>query len=191
MSNEDRRQASPRALLRVRVLFLLVVPLLFLQIPLRERTEPYPAILLPSGAGLLASTGDFTARETVLVVVDEAGGRTEIEARDLLPDVPSNYHGFVIERGFGLKSGRDVRTRSLSWPGGGLDLQLGRPLTHAQATRTRDWLKERVRSVLGVDPTAIEIETWAVTHHFGAGVGDADVTRALSRTAVVPLGEPG
>jgi hypothetical protein len=160
-----------RERLLVRLLFLAAVPLLFLQLPLRRVTEPYPAILFPAGATLLKSGGQYTAYETELLATDAAGQRRPFTTASVLGGVPSNYRIYVLERGFGLLEDRDVRRAAFSVGGKKIALELGRPLEPPEREATRVWLRRAVGRATGLDPVAVHIDTYAVTRYETAGGG--------------------
>ena len=162
---------------RIRWLFVVLFPCLFLQLPLREITEPYPAILLPAGAAVFHSTGDYTAYETELMAVDADGNSYPVAAPALLDAVPSNYHKHVIARGFGMNAGRDVRRV--------LRAQFGRPLTPQQIAQTREWVRSKLRSLSGIDAVHIDVLTFAVTATYQASFPQE--RRALEHTTGVDL----
>lgn len=161
---------------RIRWLFLVLIPCLLLQLRLREITEPYPAILLPAGASLLHSTGDYTAYETELMAVDRDGRRYPFATAALLDAVPSNYYQYVIARGLGTRA-RDVRKR--------LGVQFGRPLAPRQIAETKHWLRSKLRSLLDVDAARIDVLTFAVTTTYTTS--SPQQRRALARTSSVDL----
>jgi hypothetical protein len=149
----------------IRLLFIVVVPCLFLQIKLREITEPYPAILLPAGGGLLQSRGNYTAHETEYLAEDMAGIQHPFSMDRVLDGVPTNYHAYVVARGFGINDDRDVRRLTIPIPGYPLRLQFGRFLTPAQIEETQAWLRLRLRDTLKIEARRIlvfrqEIQTF-------------------------------
>ena len=78
-----------------RLLFIILVPCLFLQIKLRDITEPYPAILLPGAGPLLESRGSFNAYRTKVVAEDSLGAEHPFLVATVLDTVPTNYHEHV------------------------------------------------------------------------------------------------
>jgi hypothetical protein len=147
----------------VRWLFLVALPALFMQLPLRYFTEPYPADLLPAGAGLLESRGEYTAREITLSVETGSGNEIPVSASALLDTVPTNYHPYVINRGFGINRDRDIRSVRIPLPGGTTTFRPVQPITREQIAETRTWLRNRVKRALGVDPVRIHILHYDVT----------------------------
>jgi hypothetical protein len=149
---------------RIRLLFIVLVPLLLFQLKLRTDTEPYPAILLPSGAGLLRSEGSFTGFETVSTAQDSSGREYPLSTATLLDAVPTNYRLFVLQAGFGIN--RDRIVRHLPIPFTGRELRLGRPRTQSQIDETRRWLRLRLRQALGIDADRINVLTYGVTTYY-------------------------
>jgi len=148
----------------IRILFIVLVPCLFLQLKLRTDTEPYPAILLPSGASLLISDGSYTGFETRCVAEDSQGGRHPFAVETILDAVPTNYHPYVVAAGFGINKERTVRHIPIPFTGSGL--QLGRPKTPAQLEATRVWLRLKLRQALGIDAVRIHVLTYGVTTYY-------------------------
>ena len=149
---------------RIRLLFIVLVPCLLFQLKLRNDTEPYPAILLPSGASLLKSVGSYTGLDTECFAEDSSGRKYPFSAGTILDAVPSDYHPYVVETGFGIN--RDHMVRHLPVPGTGRRIPLGRPRTQAQLEATRAWLRDRLRQTLGIDAVRIHILTYAVTTYY-------------------------
>jgi hypothetical protein len=153
---------SPRW--RVRLLFIALAPCLLVPLKLRNDTEPYPAILLPSGASLLRTVGSFTGLETECLAEDSAGRKYPFSVATVLETVPSDYHPYVVEAGFGIN--RDRMVRHLPLPFTGRRLPLGRPRSQSQIEATRVWLRARLRQALGIDAVRIHILTYAVTTYY-------------------------
>lgn len=149
---------------RIRLLFIVLVPCLLFQLKLRNDTEPYPAILLPSGASLLKSVGSYTGLDTECFAEDSSGRKYPFSAATILDAVPSDYHPYVVETGFGIN--RDRMVRHLPVPLAGRRIPLGRPRTQAQLDATRAWLRERLHQTLGIDAVRIHILTYAVTTYY-------------------------
>jgi hypothetical protein len=148
----------------IRLLFIVLVPCLFLQLKLRTDTEPYPAILLPSGASLLRSEGSYTGFETKSIAEDSRGRRYPLAVEKILNTVPTNYRPYVVDAGFGINKERIVRHLPIPFAGRGL--QLGRPKTPAQLEATRAWLRLKLYQTLGIDAVRIHVLTYAVTTYY-------------------------
>lgn len=149
---------------RIRLLFIVLVPCLLVQLKLRNDTEPYPAILLPSGASLLKSAGSYTGLDTECFAEDSSGRKYPFSAATILDAVPSDYHPYVVETGFGIN--RERMVRHLPVPLSGRRIPLGRTRTGAQLAETRAWLRERLHQTLGIDAARIHILTYAVTTYY-------------------------
>lgn len=168
----------------IRLFFLVLVAGLFLQLPLRNVTEPYPAILLPAGGNVLRSQGEITGQEREYLLEDASGKTYSVSVDALLGSVPRNYWPVLVDRGFGINSGREVRRPSLSVFGRPVQLQFGRPLTPAQIEETRAWIRSKLKDALGIDAVRIYILTYTVTT-FYSGSSPARRERQLrSRTTV-------
>lgn len=93
----------------IRLVFIVLAPLLFLQLKLRTDTEPYPAILFPSGATILRSERSYTGFETEFLAEDSGGNKYPFSVASVLDAVPTNYHQYVVDAGFGINRDRMVR----------------------------------------------------------------------------------
>lgn len=154
---------SARHVALVRMLFILLVPVLFLQIPLRSRYSPwFPSILFPAGPGVTRTIDQYTAQERQYYAEDEEGRRYPVTLDDLLPNVPSGYRGLEGAHGFGISQGRDVRRKTISVAGHPLTLSLGHDLTPAQVDETRTALRHRL-AALGINAVRLDVLTYSVT----------------------------
>src|ERR1051325_6245541 len=133
----------------LRLLFILAVPCLLLQLKIRDDTEPFPAILLPSGASLIRTRGSYAGVETKCVAEDATGRKYPVPIATILDAVPSDYHPYVMGAGFGITRNRMVR--HLPVPFLGHRVSVGRPRTEAQINATRAWLHDKLRDALGID----------------------------------------
>jgi len=150
----------------LRMLFVVLPLFLLFQLKLRTNTEPYPAILLPAGAGLLKSEDSFTGFVTECSAEDAAGRLHPFSVGAVLVGVPTNYRQFVVDGGFGIDRNRVVR--SLPIPGIGRRLYLGRQKTPSQVEVTRQWLREKLRKTIGIDAVRIHVFKYAVTTYYGS-----------------------
>jgi hypothetical protein len=148
----------------LRLLFILLVPCLLLQLKIRDDTEPFPAILLPSGASLLKTRGSYTRVETQCVAEDSAGRKYVFPVASLLSSVPTDYDLYVLKAGFGITKDRMVR--HIPVPFLGHRLSVGRPKTAPQIAETRAWLRTRLREMLGINATRIHILSYGVTTYY-------------------------
>jgi hypothetical protein len=147
----------------IRCLFLGLIPLLFLQIPLRRITEPYPGILLPAGARSIRSEGHYVGYEKQYYAEDAAGTRHPVNIDEILTTVPGPYRPIVVEHGFGISKGRKIMRKNIQIAGRRLHLQLGRPLTPTQVQQTQSWVREQILKTSGIEAVRFHTDTWAVT----------------------------
>ena len=69
-----------------------------------SNTEPYPAILLPSGAGKIAVRGsEATFKHLTLYAHDSAGHLVPIDPRRLLAPIPTHYLYAIAANDFGQR----------------------------------------------------------------------------------------
>jgi hypothetical protein len=122
----------------VKLAFFVMILLLFLQLPLRHiyNFEPYPAILLPSGAHTVRDTGFISFTQKNISAVTTSGQRFDVNVHDLLSTLPLAYRTYVVDRGLGFSLTAKGRK------------QLPPKIV---AKDGRAWLKNRVRSILGRD----------------------------------------
>ena len=135
----------------VKIGFILLIPLLFLQIPLRHKykVEPYPTILLPAGATTVKDDGFITFVQTTVSAISASGKSYEISIHDLLNTVPRQYRLEIVGRSFGLPSGKHDQAKSSD------------PIAIAKG---RTWLKNRLARILGEhELIKLEIRTYRVT----------------------------
>jgi hypothetical protein len=147
----------------VRTLFIVLIPILILQIPLRSRySELFPSLFFPAGGGVSRTIDQYVTEEHEYSVEDDLGGRHAVTLEDLLPDVPAIYRGYEGALGFGLTQGRDVRSKTIWIAGHPLMLTLGRALTPAQVDETRAYLRYRL-AALGINAVHLDVLTYTVT----------------------------
>jgi hypothetical protein len=122
----------------VKVAFIVVIALLFLQIPLRHiyNFEPYPAILLPSGAHTVRDTGFISFTQKNISAVTASGQRFDVNVHDLLSTLPVAYRTYVVDQGLGFFPKAKSRKQLPS---------------EIVAKEGRAWLKSRLRTILGRD----------------------------------------
>ena len=122
----------------VKTTFLLLIPLLLLQIPLRHiyDLEPYPSILLPGGASIIKDRGFISLAQTQLVAVNAKGKRYEVSVHDLLRTMPVQYRQHVVRRTFGLPVSTNGRMALAS---------------SSVIASGRAWLRHRLANILGQD----------------------------------------
>ena len=95
--------------------------------------EPYPAVLLPAGAGKLRLPEGRLKTKHVLVEAVRGGTWHEVDRADLLAPLPVHYFGEVVRGSFGFHDGK---WRGLTPP--------PPPATPAQLQATKLWLRERL-----------------------------------------------
>lgn len=148
----------------LRLLFIVLVPCLLLQLKIRDDTEPFPAILLPSGASLIKTRGSYSGIETECIAEDSTGRKYVVPVAALLNAVPTDYHPYVLNAGFGISRNRMVR--HLPIPFLANRVSIGRRRTPEQIDETRAWLRERLRETLGIDAVRIHVLTYEVTTYY-------------------------
>ena len=135
--HSDRRQlrSDPVEKQLVKYSFIVMIPLLFLQIPLRHiyDFEPYPAILLPSGASTVRDTGFISFTQKNISAITTSGQRLDVNVHDLLSTLPLQYRSYVVDGGLGF-SLTGKRRKQLP--------------SEIVAKEGRAWLKNRLRSIL-------------------------------------------
>jgi hypothetical protein len=147
----------------VRILFVVLIPILLVQIPLRSRyREWFPSLFFPSGGGVSRTIDQYVTEENEYSVEDDVGRRHAVALDDLLPDVPTIYRGYEGALGFGLTEGRDVRSKTISIAGHPFTLTVGRALTAAQVDETRAYLRNRL-AALGINAVHLDVLTYTVT----------------------------
>jgi hypothetical protein len=154
---------TPHRRLGLRLAFTLLVPCLLLQLKIRNDTEPYPAILLPSGASLIKTSGRYTAVERKCVAEDSTGRQYAVPIASILNAVPSDYHPYVLEAGFGITKDRMERHLPIPFLG---RVNVGRHKTPTQIDETRAWLRMRIRKTIGIDAVRIHVLTYEVTTYY-------------------------
>jgi hypothetical protein len=135
----------------VKIAFIVLVPVLLIQIPLRSKYdfEPYPSILLPAGASTITDRGFIVFVQTKITAVTSSGNRHEVSIHDLLNTVPAQYRNGIVKRGFGLPSSKYYEEK---------------PTSSNTISQGRTWLRNRLRSILGEDEFInVEIRTYRVT----------------------------
>lgn len=135
MSNAGRVEASlfsPRATLLI-LLCLLVPEILRL---ISGALEPYPAVLLPAGAGKLRLPGGRLKMKHVLIEAEREGVWREVDRAALLDPLPVHYFGEVVRGEFGF---HDRKWRGTTPPPPAASPE--------QLQQTKDWLRARLRQL--------------------------------------------
>lgn len=139
MTADDKRLAIGILALAV----FLLVPFM-----LREDSrilEPYPAVLLPSGAAKISVVdGQVPGRALELVAIRADGTEETIDPRQFftINEIPS--WPWIAGRGFGLADGKSKQATIGSWT---LSVATQRAASDAQRKEAIQWLKQRLASV--------------------------------------------
>ena len=92
----------PRPIHTLIILSLLLIPLVLKAFI----AEPYPAIILPSGASRIQTTEEFTTFSRIrFFAEDQAGTRSEVSTEQLIHPIPPQYIYALLGHRFGLESG--------------------------------------------------------------------------------------
>jgi hypothetical protein len=105
--------------------------------------EPFPAVLLPSGAGLVPLIDGRVQFEYVsLFAYDEAGALKKIAPLGFVDPMPVHFIPGLIRNRFGQGTEVSRTVRAL-----GRDLHFDRPQpTAAEREQARAWLREKLRA---------------------------------------------
>jgi hypothetical protein len=95
--------------------------------------EPYPAVLLPAGAGKLRLPGGRLNMKHVLVEAERDGAWREVDRAALLDPLPVHYFGEVVRGEFGFHHRK--------WRGTTPPPPAASP---EQLQQTKDWLRARL-----------------------------------------------
>jgi hypothetical protein len=107
--------------------------------------EPYPAVLLPAGAGKLRLPGGRLNMKHVLVEAERDGLWTEVDRAKLLDPLPVHYFGEVIRGNFGF---HDRKWHGVTAPPPAASAE--------QLSETRAWLRRRL-SLLGFSSRRLRV----------------------------------
>ena len=144
---------------------LLLLAFLMLPFLLREtssRWEPYPAVLLPVGDGLLdVRSPDVRFERTEVAAVLENGREVELDMEALLSPIPSQYWEDIVRHRFGLQ--RDQRDRTRTARFGIWSISVGR-IDRPTDRETLAWLHGRLAERDIHDARAIRIRRVDVTY---------------------------
>jgi hypothetical protein len=150
---------SPLFPLRVTLALALCLVSPFALRLLAHRLEPYPAVLLPSGAGKIR-VGDgrveFTSNQVWALSPDRRWQR--VDCGELLRPIPVQYLGGLVKNEFGL---RDDVQASVTLKKLGVRLPIGRPPATAEHQNvTKRWLAAGL-SRLGLSAEVLRVTTVA------------------------------
>ena len=168
-TSPDRASEAPDGQRRFprETLFLVALAVLF-GVPfalakLNPGLEPFPAILLPSGADLvLADESERTF--TVVTAYGQRHGSAEwvrVDPVRLIDPVLPQYFTGLASTGFGL---RPVPGRELGLRGLGIRVRLQDRYRPEAAQETTAWLRERLTR-LGFAPDTLRVTRERVTYH--------------------------
>ncbi|MEM6336784.1 MAG: hypothetical protein AAF752_09455 [Bacteroidota bacterium] len=175
MTDSPRVRWVPYGLLAV----LLVGPFL-----VREAgwPEPYPAVLLPTGANRILVSGDtvrFT--RTLFEGISASGERTEVSAQALLHPLSPPHAWNLSARRFGTTDPERSLKRFGVWS---LGIQSAPPATAAERDEARRWLKQQLSKAGVSDPKALEVSTERISVDLATG---ALATRAVQDSYRIEL----
>ncbi len=133
--------------LRFTIILFIVLGVPFLiRYKYKEKYEPFPAILLPSGAYRASvASNEFRVNYTDLVAQKEDGSWDVVDAKLLLYPLPANNHKFVYEREFGLKVPAEPMDRRFVRLLKSLNILKSRNWTDQDKERTKRWLGRRLK----------------------------------------------
>lgn len=131
--SSDARLAAP--LFSVRFSLVLALCLLVPEVlrALSGSLEPYPAVLLPAGAGKVRLPGGRATLKHVLIEGERAGGWQELDRAALLAPLPVHYFGEVVRGELGF---HDRKWHGLTAP--------PPSTTPEQLLQTKKWLRQRL-----------------------------------------------
>lgn len=120
---------------RIKLLFLAVFAVTIAQIIyLQFRTEPYPALMMPSFSETLTSpAGEISAPQVMIVAELQDGGVLEVEQRQLLQDAPRSHRAKMMWVNF-----KPARFRPASLP-----------VDASAEAALRRWVGERLSKLAG------------------------------------------
>lgn len=107
--------------------------------------EPYPAVLLPAGAGKVRLPGGRATMKHVLIEGERAGGWQELDRAALLAPLPVHYFGEVVRGEFGF---HDRQWHGLTAP--------PPAATPEQLLQTKAWLRQRLMQ-MGFEPHRLRV----------------------------------
>ena len=144
--------------LRFTIILLIVLGIPFLlRYKYKEKYEPFPAILLPSGAYRASvASSEFNVNYTDLVAQKEDGSWDIVDAKLLLYPLPAHNYRYVYEREFGLKVPAEPMDRRFVRLLKSLNILKSRSWTDQDKERTKSWLEQRLKeqgfsgTVLGI-----------------------------------------
>ncbi|PQJ27670.1 hypothetical protein [Rubritalea profundi] len=87
---------------------VILLAVLFVPFIMKEELrEPYPALILPSGASTAkVKGGEVSSTKYLGYGITQDGVREEIDLVELIRPAPSHYLKYIFKNDFGLRSGR-------------------------------------------------------------------------------------
>lgn len=122
------------------LLAVLAIPYL-LKLIYGNAGEPYPAIILPSGAAKVpVGANEMKVKYTAVAGKNNKGGWEKIDMAELLNPVPLVYQRALLQREFGLLNSKPVKARYFSQ----LPIIYNRISTAKDKKEIKRWLKKRL-----------------------------------------------
>jgi len=128
-------------------LFLLIVLLvpLILRFKFGGKFEPFPAILLPSGASkTLMDATQIEAWSISILAQKEDKSWSEVDTKVLLYPIPANNHNYIFRRDFGIANAPGHGDRRIVHLMMELNIIRDRESSREEKENTKAWLRERL-----------------------------------------------
>lgn len=164
----NSQTSRPLYSLHFTVLLLLVLFIPFTLRTLSTQLEPYPAILMPSGAGKVRVDNEIiTYRVTKFYGQNADSEWLEITASQLIDPIPVQYVSQLLAIDFGLTElGDDVPLRLRGDHVVGLNL--GIPNSQSEREEAGDWMADNLREI-GLAGDNLRVATVQLTIHADNG----------------------
>jgi hypothetical protein len=144
-------------------------------------SEPFPAVILPSGGTKLQIAGDSTTFASMTIIAFEEGGaEVRVDPRTLLDRIPVQYLGVLAGESFG--QARNEKNLTVKF----VDVTIGLDGHHAsddEQTAARDWMARRLTD-LGLSDERLVVRHEFVTVDLADG---RDTLRELVSEDVIEL----
>ncbi len=146
---QDPPHTSPSHPWAMRVVFAIVLILLFAQIYVNEtRSKPFPSILFPAGAFKVSEEHGITATDYELIAQMPNGIEESVDDAVLLGRMPEQYRTHVFADGMGVTPTMDSSPFKRS---------------PRVISETKDWLRVRLERELGKAPTSLVVRKWRIS----------------------------
>jgi hypothetical protein len=134
---------------------VLIVPFLIRAGP----TEPYPAVLLPSGAGKVNATGELTDSDRTAIYAKSAGHDAwiRLSPAEFMHPVPVQYFPTLAQRYFGL-----LPTPHQILKLGFLAIDTQPKISDEEIKSAKQWLRQRLAET-GYDDSVLRVTEETVT----------------------------